>query len=88
MNLDTQALTALIRSVDPNVLAIALAGSNEDMLERVCSQMPKRTGREFRRELRRLGPMRLSDVEGAQRAMADTAAKYLAQRRELATARG
>ena len=88
VNLDTQALTALIRSVDPNVLAIALAGSNEDMLERVCSQMPKRTGREFRRELRRLGPMRLSDVEGAQRAMADTAAKYLMQRRELATARG
>jgi hypothetical protein len=87
VRLDMQALTAVIRSVDPNVLAIALAGSNEDLVERVCSQMPKRTSRDFRRQLRRLGPLRLSDVEGAQRVVAETAAKYLHHRRQFATVR-
>jgi flagellar motor switch protein FliG len=84
--LDTRTLSAVLRQVDANVLALALAGSHEELVDRICEQMPKRTAREFRRQLRRLGPTRLSDVEGAQRAVAQMAARQLAERRQtLAT---
>jgi flagellar motor switch protein FliG len=84
--LDNATLTTLLRSVDANVLAIALAGSREELVDRICSQMPKATARAFRRELQRLGPTRLSDVEAAQRAIADAAARHLVQRRQAMTA--
>ena len=86
IHLDNATLTALLRSVDANVLAIALAGSRDDLVDRVCGQMPKATARTFRRELRRLGPTRLSDVEAAQRAVADAAARHLLQRRHAVAA--
>jgi flagellar motor switch protein FliG len=77
--LDSRTLSALLRQVDANVLALALVGSRDELVDRICEQMPKRTAREFRRQLRRLGPTRLSDVEGAQRVVARTAAKQLAE---------
>lgn len=81
IHLDNATLTALLRSVDSNVLAIALAGSRDEFIDRVCAQMPKATARVFRKELRKLGPTRLSDVEAAQRAVADAAAMHLVHRR-------
>jgi flagellar motor switch protein FliG len=76
---DSRTLSAVLRQVDANVLALALAGSREELVDRICEQMPKRTAREFRRQLRRLGPTRLSDVEGAQRAVAQIAARQLSE---------
>jgi flagellar motor switch protein FliG len=88
VELDARTLSAVLRQVDANVLALALAGSRDELVERICEQMPKRTAREFRRQLRRLGPTRLSDVEGAQQAVAKIAARQLAERRQtLATSR-
>ncbi|MCI0333740.1 MAG: hypothetical protein L0228_11025 [Planctomycetes bacterium] len=78
---DSRTLARLLGAADPNVLALALAGSNDELVERVCEQMPKRVAKAFRRELRRMGPTRLSDVEAAQRAIADLAAKQIAERR-------
>jgi flagellar motor switch protein FliG len=75
-------MSALLHNVDANVLAVALVGSREEFIDRICDQMPKRTARAFRRELRRVGPTRLSDVETAQRMVADTAARDLAARRQ------
>jgi flagellar motor switch protein FliG len=87
-DLDSRTLSAVLRQADANILALALAGSREELVDRICEQMPKRTAREFRRQLRRLGPTRLSDVEGAQRAVAQIAARQLAERRQsLATSR-
>jgi flagellar motor switch protein FliG len=85
-DLDSRTLSAVLRHVDANVLALALAGSRDELVDRICEQIPKRTAREFRRELRRLGPTRLSDVEGAQRTVAQIAARQLVEhRRSLAT---
>jgi flagellar motor switch protein FliG len=66
---------------DPNLLALALAGSKDDLVERICDQMPKHIAKVFRRELRRMSPTRLSDVEAAQRAIAALAARQIALRR-------
>jgi flagellar motor switch protein FliG len=80
--LDARMLSAVLRQVDADLLALALAGSHEELVDRICDQMPKQTAREFRRQLRRLGPTRLSDVEAAQRAVAVVAARLLAERRQ------
>jgi flagellar motor switch protein FliG len=86
--LDARMLSAVLRQVDADVLALALAGSHDELVDRICDQMPKQTAREFRRQLRKLGPTRLSDVEDAQRAIALVAARMLAERRQaLAAAR-
>jgi flagellar motor switch protein FliG len=82
IHLDDETLATVLRAVDANALALALAGSGDELVDRICSQMPKRTAREFRRELRRMGPTRLSDVEAAQRLMAHQAALQLAHRRQ------
>lgn len=83
IHLDSAGILALLHDVDANVLAVALVGSREEFIDRICSQMPKRTVRAFRRELRRVGPTRLSDVETAQRMVAEAAARHLASRRNL-----
>jgi flagellar motor switch protein FliG len=82
VDFDARALAAVLREADANVLALALAGSREELVDRICEQMPKRTAREFRRRLRRLGPTRLSDVEQAQRVVAKIAARQLSNRRQ------
>ena len=82
IHFDSTALSAVLREVDAGVLALALAGSREELIDRITAQMPKRTGRVFRRALRKLGPTKLSDVEGAQRIVSDAAGRYLMQRRQ------
>jgi len=81
IHLDDRTLAAVLHEVDPNALSLALAGSGDDLVDRICRQMPKRTAKMFRRELRRLGPTRLSDVETAQCHVAQLAAQQLARRR-------
>ncbi|HVT30063.1 MAG TPA: FliG C-terminal domain-containing protein, partial [Lacipirellulaceae bacterium] len=81
INLDSRTLAAVLRKVDANVFALALAGSRDEMVDRICEPMPKQTARMFRRKLRHLGPTRLSDVETAQHAVASAAARQLAERR-------
>jgi CelD/BcsL family acetyltransferase involved in cellulose biosynthesis len=83
--LDDRTLASVLKATDANVLALALAGSREELIDRICAQMPARTARAFRRELHRLGPTRLSDVEAAQRVVAEVAAQLLAQRRQRVT---
>jgi flagellar motor switch protein FliG len=81
IHLDNRSLARLLQTSDANLLAIALVGSRDEFVERICDQMPKGMAKKFRRELRRLGPTRLSDVEAAQRAIAELAARQLAERR-------
>jgi flagellar motor switch protein FliG len=83
IHMDSRMLAQLLEVADPNLLALALAGSKDELVERVCDQMPKRIAKAFRRELRRMGPTRLSDVDAAQRAIADLAARQIASRRAV-----
>jgi flagellar motor switch protein FliG len=88
IRLDNRELAAVLSEVDSSVLVLALAGSTDALVDRVCRQMSSRTARSFRRLLRKLGPTRLSDVESAQRAVAEVAARRLAtvQANRLGTA--
>jgi flagellar motor switch protein FliG len=81
VELNDRMLAALLRQVESNVLALALVGSHDEFIERICGQMPRRMAREFRRRLRQIGPTRLSDVEAAQQAVARIAAQCIAAQR-------
>jgi flagellar motor switch protein FliG len=86
VHLDNRTLSEVLHEVNANALALALAGSTDELIDRICEQMPKRTAKAFRRQLRQLGPTRLSDVESAQRLVAHVAAQKLARRRSNAVA--
>jgi flagellar motor switch protein FliG len=81
VNFNDEALAGVLREVDANVLALALAGSRDELTDRICNRMPKRVAREFRRRLSQLGPTRLSDVEAAQQSVARIAARRLSEQR-------
>jgi flagellar motor switch protein FliG len=81
IHLDGRALARLEPAAKPNGEAHAQAATRDELVDRISDQMPKRTAKTFRRELRRLGPTRLSDVEAAQRAIAQLASHQLAERR-------
>ena len=84
IQLDAQTLGAVLRNVDANVLLIALVGSRDDLIDRICDQMPNRMARSFRKQLRRIGPTRLADVEAAQQSVARAAAQQLSHQRTRA----
>ncbi len=86
--LSANELNAVLREVDANVLVLALTGSSEELVDRIAERMPRRSAKEFRKQLRRFGPTRLSDVEAAQRAVANVAVRRMGARRLGATAVG
>lgn len=78
VRLDQRTLAAVLREVDPTVMVLALASSSDELVDRITDQLPRATTKAFRRQLHRLGPTRLSDVESAQRAVEQVAAQTLA----------
>ncbi len=84
--LDQSALTAILRSVDSQLLVLALVGASEQLVERITAEMPPKIAKAFRQKLNCLGPTRLRDVEAAQIEVADVAARFLHDRRTKHTA--
>lgn len=66
-------LWTLIEAADPELMMLALAGSEGALVERVLAQFPLEESRRLRRALDHLGPLRLSDVEAAQLEIAQLA---------------
>jgi flagellar motor switch protein FliG len=87
--LDQPALAAVLRTVESEVLVLALAGANEELVDRIATQMPRPVAKTFRQRLRRLGPTRLRDVAAAQQDVAEVATKIIQarRRRTIATVR-
>lgn len=78
---DAAALTAVLKSVDAEVLCLALVGANEALVERITAQMPAKVAKAFRQRLHACGPTRLRDVETAQHEVAAVAARIVHARR-------
>ena len=72
----------LIRAMEPNVVLLALTGASEQLLRRITQQLSKREAQVLRSRLQQTGPLRLSDIEHAQRNVA-TLASRLAARGEI-----
>ncbi len=67
MDVDDQSIQALLREVSSDILLLALKGSEEGMREKFFRNMSKRASEMLRDDLEAKGPVRLSEVEAAQK---------------------
>jgi flagellar motor switch protein FliG len=67
IDVDDRGIQALLREVSSDTLILALKGADEGMKEKVFDNMSKRAAEMMRDDLENKGPVRLSEVEGAQK---------------------
>lgn len=66
-SVDDRGIQALMREVSSEVLILALKGSDDELKEKIFGNMSKRAAELLRDDLEAKGPVKLSDVEGAQK---------------------
>ena len=66
-DIDDRGIQALLREISSDVLTLALKGADENVKEKIFKNMSKRAGELLRDDLESLGPVRVSDVETAQK---------------------
>ena len=71
--LDAAALTVVLHHAQGELLVLALAGARAEFADRVFELFPAEEAAALRESLLHLGPTRLSDVEEAQRELAELA---------------
>lgn len=64
---DDRGIQTLLREVSSDILIIALKGSDEELKEKIFKNMSKRAAELLRDDLETKGPVKLSEVEGAQK---------------------
>jgi len=67
MDIDDRGIQTLLREVDTEGLVVALKGADEALREKIFKNMSKRAAEMLRDDLEAKGPVRLSDVETAQK---------------------
>lgn len=82
LDVDDRSIQSLLREVSTDVLLVALRGADEMVQEKLLRNMSKRAAEMLRDDLEAMAPVRLADVEAAQREMLTTA-KRLAEAGEL-----
>ncbi|MGB0663612.1 MAG: flagellar motor switch protein FliG [Pontibacterium sp.] len=82
IDVDDRAIQAILREVATDVLVMALKGAETDLQEKVFRNMSKRAAELLRDDLEAKGPVRVSEVEEAQREIL-TVARRLADSGEI-----
>lgn len=72
LDLDDRSIQALLREVSGDGLVIALKGADEAVREKIFGNMSKRAAEILRDDLDSKGPVRLSEVEAAQKEILNT----------------
>lgn len=67
LDIDDRGMQAILREVQADTLATALKGADEEIKEKVFKNMSKRAGEILRDDIASKGPVRLSEVEQAQK---------------------
>ncbi|MBK5970753.1 MULTISPECIES: flagellar motor switch protein FliG [Thiorhodovibrio] len=73
IEVDDRGIQSLLREVSTDVLVVALKGADEELRDKIFKNMSKRAGEMLREDLEAKGPVRLSDVESAQKEILATA---------------
>ncbi|WP_268800299.1 flagellar motor switch protein FliG [Pseudomonas huanghezhanensis] len=81
-DVDDRGIQALLREVSSDVLVLALKGSDEAIKEKIFKNMSKRAAELLRDDLEAKGPVRVSDVETAQKEIL-TIARRMAEAGEI-----
>lgn len=64
---DDRGIQALLREVSSEILIVALKGADESLQEKIFKNMSKRAAELLRDDLEAKGPVKVSEVEGAQK---------------------
>ncbi len=67
IDVDDRGIQGLLREISSENLIIALKGADEDVKEKIIKNMSKRAAEMLRDDLEAKGPVRLSEVEAAQK---------------------
>ena len=81
-DVDDRGIQALLREVSSDVLVLAFKGSDEGVKEKIFKNMSKRASELLRDDLEAKGPVRVSDVETAQKEIL-TIARRMAEAGEI-----
>jgi flagellar motor switch protein FliG len=72
---DNKGIQVLMRNVEPDLMMSALKGANEEVKEKFLGNMSERARGMFKDDMEAKGPMRLTDVEEAQKTIMRIARK-------------
>ncbi|HAQ84946.1 MULTISPECIES: flagellar motor switch protein FliG [Pseudomonadaceae] len=81
-DVDDRGIQVLLREVSSDVLVLALKGADDAIKEKIFKNMSKRAGELLRDDLEAKGPVRVSEVEGAQKEIL-TIARRMAEAGEI-----
>ncbi len=82
IDVDNRGIQALLREIQTDQLQLALKGADEALKEKFLSNMSQRAAEMLRDDLEAMPPVRVSDVEAAQKAILATA-RQLADKGEI-----
>jgi flagellar motor switch protein FliG len=74
---DDRGIQSLVREVTTDILVIALKGADQALQDKIFKNMSKRAGEMLRSDLEAKGPVRIAEVEAAQKEIV-TVARRLA----------
>ncbi|MGH8211329.1 MAG: flagellar motor switch protein FliG, partial [Steroidobacteraceae bacterium] len=75
LELDDRSMQELMRQVPSDQLLLALKGADDALKEKIFKNMSQRAAEMLKDDLEAKGPVRISEVEGAQREILQTARK-------------
>lgn len=73
MDVDDRGIQALVREITTDTLVVALKGADPALQDKIFRNMSKRAGEMLRSDLEAKGPVRLAEVEAAQKEIVTTA---------------
>ncbi|MFO7907894.1 MAG: FliG C-terminal domain-containing protein [Planctomycetota bacterium] len=76
-HLDGPALVQILNRCPPNTTLLALVGASRKLVERISEQLPKDEAAQLDQKLQAIGPLRLDDVQRAQRTMSEVAQQLI-----------
>ena len=71
--MDDRSMQTLLRNVDQEILIIALKGTEDELKEKIFNSMSQRAAANIKDEMEVLGPIRLTEVQEAQKAVINVA---------------
>jgi len=79
VDIDDRGIQTLLRDVQSDMLVVALKGADQGVREKIFNNMSKRAAEMLEEDLEAKGPVRLSDVENAQKEILGTARRLAEQ---------
>lgn len=73
LDVDDRGIQAILRDVQQDVLMRAIKGADDSLKEKILTNMSKRAADMLRDDLEAMGPVRVSEVEAAQKEILSTA---------------